>query len=44
MKYCYQGDVDFDFLYCFFCVVGERVYGCRLIKCVLFFGRMLEGI
>lgn len=32
MKYCYQGDMDFDFLYCFFCVVGERVYGCRLIK------------
>lgn len=25
-------------------MVGERVYGCRLIKCVLFFGRMLEGI
>lgn len=44
MKHCHQGDVDLDFLYRLLCVVGERAYGCRLIKCASSSGRTSEGI
>lgn len=44
MKHCHQEDVDLYFVYCLFCVVGERAYGCRFIKCASSSDRTSEGI